>query len=502
MIRNILESVRVAESFSTQRDRFVAAGADVDEVKRALDKFRELKDRGVLGPDEKDIDKYSTFDEVLGVLSTRAGAKSKTQKKAEGVELVHEDDDYKVYWIADAKAAQRYGKRTHWCISAQKAGPGHFALHTMIKRQAIYYAVPKFPKIGRDYQEDEVEFNKWAIVLDPDDDGVGYWDYADDEHASPPDYLEIVDDLLANRVIHWRETAPTDPSLIDVDMVREILRVYRNRLADGKDPGLISSEWVREAERKFLTSPRDAFDYARTLGRRWPEGEDVIVGDADYVYDYAIRFLRGQRWPAGEERILQDAKNDRLIPYAVNVIQGRWPELEKQLLREGKVGDLVVYASKVLKWGDRWPEAERAILDWGNWRYIYLYAKNVLHGPWPEAEKESGLWGATSYKNLYDKLMVHYKNPLLFTDAKEALEDADFTYMRRSVDGYWHFFEPEGGPRKAWVRLRTDAPRNEGPVNLMETFVQWAGRSKIANPREEQLRAWLDVYEQSSGGAK
>jgi hypothetical protein len=48
--------------------------------------------------------------------------------------------------------------------------------------------------------------------------------------------------------------------------------------------------------------PEIAFEHAKSLGRRFPEGEAAIAKHAWWSYGYAIHVIK-ERFPAGEEAI-------------------------------------------------------------------------------------------------------------------------------------------------------------------------------------------------------
>lgn len=129
-----------------------------------------------------------------------------------------------------------------------------------------------------------------------------------------------------------------------------------------------------ELEQKILEAqdPRMAYAYARTVGRRWPEGENLIASDDRSRRAYEKKILGrtlevpGQEFKEPtdatgivrrailsgndaseeeEEMILQDL--DSAIMYAQEVI-GPWPELEDKLRQEGTPQQKQQYSRNVL----------------------------------------------------------------------------------------------------------------------------------------------------------
>jgi hypothetical protein len=129
-----------------------------------------------------------------------------------------------------------------------------------------------------------------------------------------------------------------------------------------------------ELEQKILETqdPKIAYAYARTIGRRWPEGEHLIASDERSKKAYEKKLLGrtlevpGQEFKEPtdatgivrraillgndaseeeEEIILQDL--DSAITYAQEVV-GPWPELEDKLRQEGTPQQKQQYSRNVL----------------------------------------------------------------------------------------------------------------------------------------------------------
>ena len=338
----IVEQLELNENFSSQRKRFLAAGADSQLIDAAFQQFKQLKDKGLLSLEQKDIDRYSTLEELQQVLSSLSTVKTKTQQKKErkvaGAELVYEDDSWKVYHITTEKAAKLYGKGTKWCISAEENN--QFNDYDM---NTIYIAVKTQTGAKR------------AVLVKVDGDTVVY-----DERD---DVVNMTSDMPKS-VFKVRELPRPDPSTADqMQLVK-----YAKHVIKGRWP---------EAEPAIMTDPDAAGLYANDVIKgRWPEGEWAIAQDPGWATLYAMSVLK-RRWPEAERYLVHGG--DHAVVYAEKVIKGRWPELEAVIVSEGAVA--ADYAMSVLK--RRWPEAEPAIKKC---RFHGVeYAKQFLPGgKWPE----------------------------------------------------------------------------------------------------------------------
>lgn len=75
-----------------------------------------------------------------------------------------------------------------------------------------------------------------------------------------------------------------------------------------------------------IDNPHKAYLYAKNvIGKRWKEGEKIILTDAWSSYYYAFEVIKG-RWKQAENIILTSKFASAL--YAKNIIKGRWVEAE------------------------------------------------------------------------------------------------------------------------------------------------------------------------------
>jgi lambda repressor-like predicted transcriptional regulator len=109
--------------------------------------------------------------------------------------------------------------------------------------------------------------------------------------------------------------------------------------------------------------PRFAYEHAKSLGRRFPEGEAAISKDAEYAYKYAKYVIEG-RWPEGEATITKDVEAAYL--YARDAIEGRFPEGETEISKDAEYA--YKYARDVVK--GRWPAGEATIAN-SLWKQDY-----------------------------------------------------------------------------------------------------------------------------------
>ena len=122
-------------------------------------------------------------------------------------------------------------------------------------------------------------------------------------------------------------------------------------------------------EERLTKVPKLAFEHAKSLGRRFLEGEEAIAKDTVYAYEYARYIIKG-RFPEGELLI---AKNTAYAySYAVNIIKKRFPGGEAAIAKDG--GYAYGYARFIIK--GRFPKGEPAIAK-SKWKKEYEKLFNV-----------------------------------------------------------------------------------------------------------------------------
>jgi hypothetical protein len=119
-------------------------------------------------------------------------------------------------------------------------------------------------------------------------------------------------------------------------------------------------------EERLTRVPKLAYEHAKCLDRRFPEGEAAIAKGAWYAYLYAKYVIKG-RWPEGEAAIAKDT--EYAYWYANSVIKGRWPEGEAAIAKDTE--------------------------------YAYWYAKYVIEGRFPAGEAAIA---NSEYKNEYERV--------------------------------------------------------------------------------------------------
>jgi len=296
----IVEQLELNENFSSQRKRFLAAGADSQLIDAAFQQFKQLKDKGLLSLEQKDIDRYSTLEELQQVIDSLSGVKTKTEvkklQKVTGAERVWGYEGWTVYHITTEEAAKLLGKGTKWCISAEKDN----RFDEYADDSTIYFAMSESGA-------------KYAVVVRNRDNKRRVYD-EEDRLQSP----SFVPGGIPESVFKYEEPKPPDIATRSVHALYSYALDNNKRWPEAEakiltdvDVALryakfvIKGRWP-EAEAEMLKSPRTAFMYAADVIKgRWPEAEDVIAKSAEYSFQYAFDVLSA-RFPAGEDVIRAD----------------------------------------------------------------------------------------------------------------------------------------------------------------------------------------------------
>ena len=294
----IVEQLELNENFSSQRKRFLQAGADLHAVDAAFQQFKQLKDKGLLSLEQKDIDRYGSLEELQQVLSSLSAAKTKTQQKREqkvaGAELVYEDENNKIYHITTWEAAKLYGKGTKWCISGDTPD-GEAAFNMYNGKHTIYVAVKKQTGAKR------------AVLVR----AGGLNDVYDERD----EVVNMTSDM-PKHVFKFIE--PPQPQLPDVESANpHDLYLYAKNVLRRRWP---------EAEAKIALVPDTAFKYAKDVVKGpFPEGEAAIakLGYSSFLY---AEYILERRFPAGEPAIRQLNQREQRQYAQLFLPGGKWPE--------------------------------------------------------------------------------------------------------------------------------------------------------------------------------
>jgi hypothetical protein len=116
-------------------------------------------------------------------------------------------------------------------------------------------------------------------------------------------------------------------------------------------------------EERLTRVPKLAYEHAKKLGRRFPEGEAVIAKDAKWSYWYAREIIKG-RFPEGEAAIAKHAGASFEYAY---YLKKRFPMGESEIAKDAYYA--YHYAVDVIK--KRFPDGEETIAKHGMYRYDY-----------------------------------------------------------------------------------------------------------------------------------
>lgn len=95
---------------------------DMEKFKEVLSRFTELKLKPQFPSEFKDINKFKTFGDLAEVV-TRYNVQSKRETKKvareDGIDLMEEMGEHKLYVVTKAEAAAKHFRNTQWCVRVQ-----------------------------------------------------------------------------------------------------------------------------------------------------------------------------------------------------------------------------------------------------------------------------------------------------------------------------------------------------------------------------------------------
>lgn len=111
------------EGFREKKAQWIEAGASEADVDGAIARFKALKQRRRLAPEEADIDHYETFEQLQQLLAQAEGrvrspsAKTREVQRVEDADVLHDGAEWTIVVPHTAKTSQLYGRGTRWCTS-------------------------------------------------------------------------------------------------------------------------------------------------------------------------------------------------------------------------------------------------------------------------------------------------------------------------------------------------------------------------------------------------
>jgi hypothetical protein len=174
---------RVVADFKTVQLKFEKQNVPVSDIKEYFDAFKKLRDKNYIkNNQEKDIDywgkqSWENFKSFVDELKTQKSKSSEMKDtKQKGVELVAENDDWKIYKMFTHQAVLKYGSGTQWCITEEDG----VRWREYRKHSSFYFMIAK--KLDR-----ENPFYKIAVQVPHNGNHTVYWDSRDDSHNKLPD---------------------------------------------------------------------------------------------------------------------------------------------------------------------------------------------------------------------------------------------------------------------------------------------------------------------------
>lgn len=272
---NLAEKYILIESFKIARQKFSQAAPE-DEVKRYLDKFKQLAQKNLI---DKDISKWipKGWDAFKNEIDNNADQASKTQikrKKVTGKSItLEENDKWLIVVPLDKHASCFHGKNTNWCTT--KPNQDHFEEYFYNNETILIYFIRK------------TDGEKWAVA-------VG------DEYSafSPVEYFDKMD----NRVDEEKFTSQTG---LNPEKYVSLALQHEKKLGDSRKP-------YQEAIQRL----RNIYDWIAV--KRNPQIEkDIMLTKSDRYADQYIHALKGKNIP---ENILLLAveKDANMLKYIDN----------------------------------------------------------------------------------------------------------------------------------------------------------------------------------------
>ena len=280
------------EGYKEVTQKYASAGADPTKITNAIASFKEIVNKNQVKGDERNIDwwgKNKSFDEFNNFVNSVDLSRTKTQvtrKKVVGKSInLIDNDEWLVVIPLDKDASCFYGKNSSWCTS--KTNQTYFEEY-FGKGITLIYCLNK--KTG----------GMWAIAAAPD----------------LTNKMELFDrtDSSLTKVEFKQQTGMNPTQLVALSTK------HKKSIEDERIKAVAFDPWT-------------AWQYAKVVKGRFPEGEKAIASNPTTAYFYARYIIKG-RWPEGEKAIASNS--DDAYYYARYVLGDPYPKTWRERYLAGE----------------------------------------------------------------------------------------------------------------------------------------------------------------------
>lgn len=277
----------IAEGYREVEQKYVAAGADPQTVKKALDQFRDLVNRNQVQGQERNIDwwgKNIVFDEFSQYVHQKSATPTATQikrKKVTGRSItLQEDDQWLIVIPLDKDASCFHGKNSDWCTT--KPTQSQFEEYFYRKEIILIYCLNK--QTG----------GMWAIaghhdlpefeMFDQQDNSIDANEFQRQTGLNPQDLLSLAIKNHQPALAQSREDFRSKDQQLETMMQEFFNSVHFERNSD------------IEKLLAYLKNNRRSFDYLQSLGEAGVDVNnlpDVIIElAANYSARGTMKYLK------------------------------------------------------------------------------------------------------------------------------------------------------------------------------------------------------------------
>lgn len=133
-----------------------------------LKEYQSLCIRGIIKPPKTDIYSFKTLESLVDIVNQHSTVKTKAQEKkaikAEGAELIFENDKCLVYKVTTREASIYYGSGTKWCTAMSASHRNYFDDYFHDKRATLRYVIPKGQLLATVGKHAVASYNKTNLV--------------------------------------------------------------------------------------------------------------------------------------------------------------------------------------------------------------------------------------------------------------------------------------------------------------------------------------------------
>ena len=392
--------------------------------------------------DISQIKSLSQLEDVLDGLGEAGSQKKKKEKEAAlgGASILKDDEDFFIIRPETREASCFFGKKTKWCISAERS-QNYFDSYTR-QGKAFFFILNK-------NLNDDSEFRKLALVYEKNGEFESFFDTADDESQDAYELQRILFYNLIAPAIRKSGVKLTDEHVDGVYDGR--VDGIAGTLLDGSSlEGFIGSDGEEEPNEENLELYKNIVDYLQNQGDLAYDMSDIPEWGATTLYDFDAAASEFMELSQMTLNTIEAEASDNTLENP----PGSFDDAElRQLVADAELEHVGVYYDEY---------------DGGEWQWEGNVSIDLTDAPFDQLRYE--VENQAGEKEITDDFEEAFDN----YDSREMVRDL----VRSAFDSAGMYIDEVEDDGDSGFQMRMTPDYDEGPTEGLEGFSRFLERMK------------------------